>query len=120
MCVRKHTINISLKGQIMTKRKQFLKEVEFWKILGLSLPISALFIITIAEIVGFKIWVDYLAYASVIVFFMGSAMWWWWAINRFKKIYKMLDDSEIKIINLKKQIKEEKKFSRYKRGFNGK
>jgi hypothetical protein len=90
---------------------KIFKQAQNWKYALGVLPISALAIIVLVDLIGWNIHI-YVTLSFLLIFFIIGVIWWIWAIDKIVFLAKMLITAESKMYNINKELKEIKKRNR--------
>jgi hypothetical protein len=84
---------------------EIIKQTKIWDIAGRILPISALGVLFMVDILNIiDLW-DKIFIGLAIVFFTACVYWWWWSTYKIYQLSKFLVKTEEKIIDVNASLK---------------
>lgn len=84
-------------------------QTKIWGVLGRILPVAALGLIFMLDLVGYS---DVLSKAKVIIavaFFSAVVYWWWWSTYKIYQLSKYLGSAEKKLQDVVLTLKDIRK-----------
>lgn len=77
------------------------KQIKIWKYFGWTAPFTALATLTVLYYFGWDNFMEKV-FSIMLIFFLTTAVfWWWWALENMLILYKSLQTSENRFLEIK-------------------
>jgi hypothetical protein len=85
------------------------KQIKIWKYLAWTAPFSALATLTVLYYFGWDEPMENVFSIGLVFFLSAAVFWWWWALENMLMLYKSLQISESKFLEIKSLFERIKK-----------
>lgn len=83
---------------------KILIQTSVWVIIGLSFPVVAFLGYITFNLLNVTTYKDYFGFVLIVTFLSVAVFWWWWVLSKIIQFSTVLQESEKKFLELKKDI----------------